>query len=638
MAWALFAGQSESGIRLPWEPPPGVALPNGGRAPDPLAILGPPPPVPSSAPAASAGQVEGGNSPPVKRLRSVLPTVARRRPGPTPGERDAAERQAAVRKWVAILGAVADGGDLAEGSSRWGSDAARWALVEETLAIKATSNLHKRAGSMAMYIKWCGEQGHRPFPLNAEAVHQYLRYCNGRAHTRGQAFLEAAAFLCHYFRVPTGEALDPQASGIAFQGLEAKPPPNKRREVPKSIVAAWERKTVLAARAGTPLARDVVRGFLLFLLHARFRGGDGTRLRAEPTVEGEHGFSFIECRAFFGEHKTGRRKKALSHILPVVGLGEGVTGLAWAEAWLRLRAAVGLDAAQDGCLMPGVLTDGCFSTSRMATDEVAGWVRVLAREEGASDDLVALMGSHSLKATLLAWAAKAGMDMQHRRLLGYHAAPGERTPLEYSRDAMAAPLRALRDIVDCVRDGSFDPEATRSGRWARAAGSCCGCGGDRPGFLLAECASCQRLAHSGPPCLGPCDACGLQLCPGCRRREDHGCLGTPPGAVSTDVDTEEAEGDDEEEGAAAAEEQMQALGPGARAAAAGPAAEPADLAAALPLLRHRRTRVVHVESSTPFIAECGIELTETTAERLCSWPGAPFHACCRPGCGGAGSA
>ena len=124
---------------------------------------------------------------------------------------------------------------------------------------------------MAMYIKWCGEQGHRPFPLNAEAVHQYLRYCNGRAHTRGQAFLEAAAFLCHYFRVPTGEALDPQASGIAFQGLEAKPPPNKRREVPKSIVAAWEQKAVLAARRGTPLARHVVRGFLLCPLHARRR-------------------------------------------------------------------------------------------------------------------------------------------------------------------------------------------------------------------------------------------------------------------------------------------------------------------------------------------------------------------------------
>ena len=44
------------------------------------------------------------------------------------------------------------------------------------------------------------------------------------------------------------------------------------------------------------------------------------------------------------------------------------------------------------------------------------------------------MGSHSLKATLLSWSAKAGMPMAARRILGGHAKAGDKAVAEYSRD------------------------------------------------------------------------------------------------------------------------------------------------------------------------------------------------------------
>ena len=49
--------------------------------------------------------------------------------------------------------------------------------------------------------------------------------------------------------------------------------------------------------------------------------------------------------------------------------------------------------------------------------------------------------SHSSKATMLSWPAKSGAKMEGRRLLGGHAKPGQKVLLEYSRDALAGPLR-----------------------------------------------------------------------------------------------------------------------------------------------------------------------------------------------------
>ena len=55
--------------------------------------------------------------------------------------------------------------------------------------------------------------------------------------------------------------------------------------------------------------------------------------------------------------------------------------------------------------------------------------------------------------------------MAERRVLGGHALPGDVSILEYSRDALAGPLRALDRVIDQIKTGAFDPDQTRSGRW-----------------------------------------------------------------------------------------------------------------------------------------------------------------------------
>ena len=70
--------------------------------------------------------------------------------------------------------------------------------------------------------------------------------------------------------------------------------------------------------------------------------------------------------------------------------------------------------------------------------------------------------SHSLKCTVLSWLAKAGTEPHHRLVLGHHST--QKGSLEtYSRDMLAAPLRAMEDVLRRIRVGALRPDMTRSG-------------------------------------------------------------------------------------------------------------------------------------------------------------------------------
>eukprot|EP00971_Amphidinium_carterae_P323509 6429083-Amphidinium_carterae.1 len=84
---------------------------------------------------------------------------------------------------------------------------------------------------------------------------------------------------------------------------------------------------------------------------------------------------------------------------------------------------------------------------------------------GLGLDLPEPFGSHSCKATLLSWAAKFDLPLHVRALLGGHVSASDVSILTYSRDELAGPLRQLGRVLEAVRSGTFDPDATRSGRF-----------------------------------------------------------------------------------------------------------------------------------------------------------------------------
>jgi hypothetical protein len=76
-----------------------------------------------------------------------------------------------------------------------------------------------------------------------------------------------------------------------------------------------------------------------------------------------------------------------------------------------------------------------------------------------------VFGTHSLKATVLSWAAKFGVPVRVRRTLGYHIASDDTSCFTYGRDNQSEPLRWVERVLEAIRSGEFVPDQTRSGRF-----------------------------------------------------------------------------------------------------------------------------------------------------------------------------
>ena len=140
----------------------------------------------------------------------------------------------------------------------------------------------------------------------------------------------------------------------------------------------------------------------------------------------------------------------------------------WARSWLLSRRAAGLHTSVNGTLVPAIDKSGFWLNVAFSTPEFAAALRGTLIRNGIAAEALVNIGAHSLKCTCLSWAAKHGMNRDHRRLLGYHVAPGDRSMETYSRDVMATPLRALAAVVEDIMKLKFKPDATRSGTFATA--------------------------------------------------------------------------------------------------------------------------------------------------------------------------
>jgi hypothetical protein len=223
------------------------------------------------------------------------------------------------------------------------------------------------------------------------------------------------------------------------------------------LVLAMERFVCDSA----PEPEVVIAGTVLYCLHARMRFGDLVRMEKEPILDVFEDVGFLQGSIL--HQKTAGPTPSLP--LPVVALAEGVSGSPWARRWLEARLACGVSACRRTGLVPMVGMGGWIER-RMRTQEAGCWIREFAQAlTPLPVEVTSSLGASSLKPTLLSWAAKFGMDAGSRRLLGYHVKPKDKSVRIYSRDALAGPLRGLRDVLSAVRGGDFLPDADRSGRF-----------------------------------------------------------------------------------------------------------------------------------------------------------------------------
>ena len=172
--------------------------------------------------------------------------------------------------------------------------------------------------------------------------------------------------------------------------------------------------------------------------------------------------TFIETRT--GRHKTMSAQMHRYQFLPMVAPVKGVHGGDWSTPWMAKRKQLGLEFPPSGLVMPAPDKHGIPTERPLESGECGKWLRRLLQldviEGQASDRRVS---SHSLKCTFLSFAAKRGLPVPERLMLGYHSSQMHMA-MVYSRDGAASSLLLLEKLIDEIFKGSFKPDSTRSGR------------------------------------------------------------------------------------------------------------------------------------------------------------------------------
>ena len=378
------------------------------------------------------------------------------------------ERKIAMERWRLIImqnpqGSIV-GRQLLEAHSESNGGEVAGRIIEDTFGIKATRTLEQRSGSLLTYGRWlAGEDGSATIlPFEEKWVYKYLCMLRTEkaAPTRGTKFRESIAFshgVLGAFGALTAMS-SRRCQGSAALSMITKSKHKQMDPVFVEQVEAFENGVF-------ELESEVDRihsGNACVLIHFRGRFSDLYYCSSEPKLDeppGKEGY----IEAAVSDTKVTRRDKRRM-CLPLVGHSRGLLGRAWGREYLRLRAKHGLDAT-NGPLMVAVKADGTFTSSRLRSHEAVVWWREILLKLGCPIRPLQLFGSHSFKATLLSWLAKAGVPLSTRAILGYHASGSGETAILYSRDAVAGPLRSLHKLLMHVRAKRFDPDCTRSGRW-----------------------------------------------------------------------------------------------------------------------------------------------------------------------------
>ena len=344
---------------------------------------------------------------------------------------------------------------------RWESEAL--SMLLDIFAARSPYTLRKRALAIMRICDYLEEHALDRFPISERNMYAFL--CSernaGAPASRLKGLMQTVTF-CRFVLDLTD--LEETVNSARCRGTtrqtniaeKDQAAPLKVKEVQLLHEVLWK---------GEDIWFRLFAGAALFCLYARARWGD--LMRAEYVLvdcDSSGKACYLEARV--GSRKTMQSQQHRHQFLPMVAPGVGVTEDRWIEQWLGVRQTLSLSLDQ-GRVMPAPQPDGSTGARPLDSQEAAGWLRLILYGDPSplKDRKVA---SHSLKATLLSYAAKRGVDITLRLQLGYHTQPF-RMGLTYSRDGAAASIAALEQLLCEVRCHLFLPDETRSGRLVKSA-------------------------------------------------------------------------------------------------------------------------------------------------------------------------
>ena len=396
-----------------------------------------------------------------------LPQVAKRRRIHALGRVKADPREELVRKWSLTLDEFKLEnltGRLAEAAAPLGPGGLAHQL-DHCFAHMATATISKRWYAVRRYARWRRSHQDGGRFWQEDAVYDYLRNLEvtGAPATRGIQLLEAVGFMQSTIGLDAAQSIN--ASGRC-KGLALKMVQRKRnlKQAPPLSVATVMHLDKMVAKADRVVDR-VAAGNFLMCSFASARYDDLQRSGQLHLDINDDGIGLIRTSVL--EHKTFQRTKSQKQLLPLMAITRGLATSKWATDWIKARRDAGLQDG-DGAALFTPSDSETFSRIPTSTGMATTWLRDLLAEMGGSQDAVNEVSSYSLKTTLLTWAARYGMSVEDRRLMGHHLDPHVKFVATYNRDLLVNVQVKIAHMLGSMRRGSFDPEATAGQRIAEA--------------------------------------------------------------------------------------------------------------------------------------------------------------------------
>ena len=330
---------------------------------------------------------------------------------------------------------------------------------------KSANTLVSRAQPLTRFVLWhkktCPDEC-----LSEQLLWLHCKWLQGRSAASSLDSLVSSFHFVHGtlgLRLPVADLLSARVRGLAHAHLKTK---DEVDQAPPLTVAQL-RWLEHFANTADDLYERLTACSLCFMVYARARRSDlarATHIDFDLTEGGVDGF--VECRV--KNPKQSRASSRRNLFLPLTGLFAGICEAPWGAAFLATRQACKLtcSGALDQPLVPGLSASGSWLPDCVSSGQLTLWLRsILSRAPDADAEAVGRLRSHSCKATLLSWGAKAGVSDKSLTLLGYHSLGVNMASVGYRRDALAGPLRELQVVVVAVRKLQFSPDLTCSGRW-----------------------------------------------------------------------------------------------------------------------------------------------------------------------------
>ena len=332
-------------------------------------------------------------------------------------------------------------------------------MLSDIFRGRSCVTLKKRALAISRICDFIERELGCQFPCLESDYYTFLRSerNSGAPVSRLRGYNQALNFCLHVLGVD--ELRDVATSRRC---IGAAKPDNPKDRVQASPLRVGELKTLHdILYQESSIWSSYFAGCALLCTYSRARWGD--LMRAERLIvdrDNENVVQYIEVHV--GKHKTMSSQQHKHKFLPMVAPAQGVDDRPWADRWLILRAKLQLESPPDFAIMPAPDQWGDATSRPLESHEAGAWLRKLLFGDHVQmkDRRVS---SHSMKATVLSYAAKRGISVPDRLQLGYHTSQFQMS-LVYSRDGAAASLIILASLLKEIREGRFRPDETRSGR------------------------------------------------------------------------------------------------------------------------------------------------------------------------------